>query len=313
MRKLSLLLLTALCISLFWACSSDTNTKVCFGVISDVHEDLQDDSAYRLQTFLDDAASKDLDFIIQMGDLCHSTGVERILSVWNSYEGEKYHMFGNHDMDNGYKIDMLKLYNLDEGHYYLDKGGVRFIVLDCTYTRKEGKLIPYNHGNYFVDAKDRDLINPEQLEWFKEIAQESPYPCVVFSHQAFDEIGGSVPNRVDFRAVVKELNKEKKRVIAAICGHHHIDAHSVIDGVDYLHINSSSYLWIDEYNKYSKGNMAEYKDPVYAFITVDTKAKTIAVDGIQSEFKEPAPVAGDFAPEVFKHFNAGITSRTIHY
>ena len=313
MREFRIALVMALCLPILFACSSDKDQKVTFGVISDVHQDLQEDAAYRLQTFLGDATSKSPDFIIQLGDLCHSTGVEKILSVWNTYEGEKYHMFGNHDMDNDTKEDMLELYDMPAGHYYFDKGGVRFIVLDCTYTRKEGKLVPYDNGNYFVDAKDRDLINPEQLIWFKQIAADSKYPCIVFSHQAFDEIGGSVPNRADFRAIVKELNKDQKKVIAAICGHHHIDAHSVIDGVDYLHINSSSYLWIDEYNKYSKGNMAEYKDPVYAFITVDTKAKTITVDGIQSEFKEPAPVAEDFAPEVFKHFNAGITSRTIHY
>lgn len=59
--------------------------------------------------------------------------------------------------------------------------------------------------------------------------------------------------------------------------------------------------------------MAEYKDPVYAFITIDPSEKTITIEGKQSEFKEPAPVAEDFDPEVFQYFNAGITDRVIHY
>lgn len=314
MRKLIYyLFLVSILPAFLISCSERKSEAVTFGIISDVHEDLQDDAIFRLQTFIDDATQKQPDFIIQLGDLCHSTGADKILPIWNSYEGDKYHVFGNHDMDNASKETMIKKYNMPAGHYYFDNGGVRFLVIDCAFTRKDGKLVDYNNGNYFVRQEDRDLISEDQLVWMKDVINDSPYPCVIFSHQAFDEVGGSVPNRADFRAVVKELNKEEKKVIANICGHHHYDAHSVIDGVDYIHMNSSSYFWVEGQAKYSKGNMAEYKDPVYAFITIDPSERTIVIKGTQSEFKEPAPVAADFSPEEFQYINAGITDRTIHY
>lgn len=313
MKKQVLILFIGVLMVAFCSCKSKENKVVTFGIISDVHEDLQDDATQRLQTFIDEATIASPDFIIQLGDLCHSDGANKILPIWNSYQGDKFSVFGNHDMDHASKEKMIELYKMPAGHYYFDKEGVRFLVMDCAYTRKNGELVDYNNGNYFVDAKDRDLVSPEQLVWMKQVVSESDYPCVIFSHQAFDEIGGSVPNRSDFRALVKELNKDKKRVIASICGHHHIDAHSVIDGVDYIHINSASYLWIEGEPKYSKGNMAEYKDPIYAFITIDTNNKSITIAGKQSQFKEPAPVEADFKAEDFQHYKAAISNRTIHY
>lgn len=286
---------------------------VTFGIISDIHEDLQKDATDRLQTFLNDAQRRKPDFIIQLGDLCHSTGADKILRTWNSYQGDKHSVFGNHDMDHATKEEMLRKYNMPDGHYYFDKGGVRFIVLDCGFTRKNGELTDYNNGNYFVKAEDRDLINDAQLQWIEHIIASCDYPCVIFSHQAFDEVGGSVPNREELRKIIRRVNKDKKRVIACLCGHHHIDAHSVIDGVDYIEINSASYLWVEGKKKYSNGNMAEYEDAVYAFITILPKKKQIVIKGVQSEFKKPAPSAEDFLKEEFLYINAGISDRVIHY
>lgn len=286
---------------------------VTFGIISDVHEDLQKDATARLQTFLNDAQQKKPDFIIQLGDLCHSTGADKILSTWNSYKGDKYSVFGNHDMDRATKEEMLRKYDMPGGYYYFDKGGIRFIVLDCGFTRKNGQLVDYNKGNYFVKEEDRDLINDAQLQWVERIITSSDYPCVIFSHPAFDEIGGSVPNREELRKIIRTVNKDEKRVVACICGHHHIDAHSVIDGVDYIQINSASYFWVGGKKKYSNGNMAEYKDPVYAFITINPKKKKIVIKGVQSEFKAPEPHAEDFPNDFFPYIKAGISNRTLNY
>jgi len=311
MKKQSLLLIIS--ILLFTMCSNKKENIVSFGIISDVHEDLQKDAIPRLQTFLDEATKQNPDFIIQLGDLCHSKGADKILPVWNSYKGEKYSMLGNHDMDNATKEEMVKRYNMPASYYYFDKGRVRFIVLDCEFTRKDGQIIDYNKGNYYVANADRDLISEEQLIWMKDVIMSSSTPCVIFSHQAMDEIGGSVPNRDAFREILREVNKDKKRVIASVCGHHHIDALSEIDEVAYLHINSASYLWVSGDKKYSNGNMAEYQDPVYAFITIDLDNRIISVKGTQSKFIEPAPVVDDFNPEKFQYINAGITSREIPF
>lgn len=286
--------------------SSDTG-KVRFGMITDVHEDLQKDATLRMRAFVKKANEQNVDFIIQLGDLCHSEGVDKILPEFNAFKGKKYHVFGNHDMDHASKEEMLKKYDMPNGYYYFDRGGVRFIVLDCAYTRKNGTLIDYNQGNYFVDRNDRDLIHPEEIVWAERVITESDYPCVLFSHQAFDEIGGSVPNREVFREMLRRVNKPKRKVIAMICGHHHIDAHSQIDGVDYIQVNSASYQWIENGHTYSNGCMAEYQDALYAFVDIDVAKREMRITGRKSVYKEPAPKMSDFSEkyqEANKHTTA---------
>lgn len=287
--------------------------SVTFGVISDVHQDLQKDACERLNVFIADASKKQPDFIIQLGDLSHSDGADKILEVWNSYKGDRYSVFGNHDMDHASKEEMLAKYGMEAGYYFFDKNGIRFIVLDCGFTRKNGTLVDYNNGNYFVKAEDRDLISDEQIKWFEKTVVESDLPCIVFSHQSFDDLGASVPNRMELRNVIGRVNSDKKRVVALFAGHHHTDTHSVIDGVHYFVINSSSYMWIEGKKQYSSGNMAEYKESVYAFVTIDAKRGKITVKGVQSEFLPPAPVAEDFEPGFFQYVNAGITDRKVSF
>lgn len=287
--------------------------KVTFGVISDVHQDLQKDAIQRLDMFLKDAEKKNPDFIIQLGDLSHSTGADEILKNWNKYPGDKYSVFGNHDMDNADKATMIAKYNMPGSYYSFDNGGVHFIVLDCCFTRKDGKIIDYNHGNYYVKSADRDIISEQQLEWLAKDLASTDKKCVIFSHQALDEIGGSVPNREAFRAIVHQANKEEKKVVGVFCGHHHIDAYSEIDGIGYFQINSASYLWVEGKKKYSNGNMAEYADPLYAFATINLKSGTIIVKGRQSKFLAPAPTAEDFPATEWEYINPGIKDRKVKW
>lgn len=52
--------------------------RVRFGLITDVHEDLQKDATLRMREFVQRANEEKVDFVIQLGDLCHSTGVDKI-------------------------------------------------------------------------------------------------------------------------------------------------------------------------------------------------------------------------------------------
>lgn len=297
----------------FTSLAAFSQRNITFGVISDVHQDLQKDAVRRLEKFLGEAKLKSPTFVIQLGDLSHSVGADTILKAWNRHPGIKYSVFGNHDMDHATKSTMLAKYSMPAGNYCFEHKGIRFFVLDCCYTRKNGKFVSYDNGNYFVKAEDRDLINPEQLIWLEREINSSNKPCVIFSHQALDEIGGSVPNRADFRAVIKRVNTPHKKVIAVICGHHHIDAYSEIDDVGYFQINSASYLWVDGVKKYSNGNMAEYRDPLYAFITINQDLRTIRVSGIESVFLPPAPISGDFPEGRWNYIKPCISNREVRY
>jgi hypothetical protein len=84
-------------------------------------------------------------------------------------------------------------------------------------------------------------------------------------------------------------------------GHDHIDFHHHQNGIDYFEINSMSYQWMSDqyrstkrfapkyYQEYkSLPNIAPYKDPLYAFVTVDTSGKVI-IEGVRSEWVSPSP------------------------
>jgi len=46
--------------------------KLKFGVCADVHKDVMHDANFRLESFIEKASKKNIDFIIQMGDFCRA-------------------------------------------------------------------------------------------------------------------------------------------------------------------------------------------------------------------------------------------------
>lgn len=298
-REFIVRLSAGLCaLALNGACKGGTaSRRVRFGIISDVHQDLQPDAIRRLQAFVKAAQKQELDFIIQLGDLSHGDGLDKIKAVWEQYPGKRYSVLGNHDMDHATKAIVTEALNMPGNYYSFDLAGVHFVILDLNHVRKDGKLLDYDHGNYFTAAEDRDLISPEELEWLKADLAATDKPTVFFSHQGLDELwgrGGGCPNRKDVRALIQEANLNGQKVFACFCGHNHVDAYEAIDGVHYFEINSASYFWTDTSDKYSNGHMIEYKDALFAFVTLDFDAREIKIEGTRSEFLPPAPQPGDF-------------------
>jgi len=251
-----------------------------------------EDALQRLDAFLQEASGRTLDFILQGGDFCHPTAAATpFVQRWNQYQGERYHVLGNHDMDLGTKEEVMNCWGMKEKYYSFDKGGFHFIVLDCNYILKDGKYTDYAKSNYYIDQQNRDLIHPEQIEWLKEDLEKTDKQSIIISHQAFDEIwdGWSVPNRHLVRKVIDDANNRTdfQKVIACFCGHHHVDDHSYINKVHYFQMNSASYYYVGD-GFGSAGPKAVYKDPVYAFVTIDPSGKII-IEGKQSRFMAPTP------------------------
>lgn len=279
-----------LVLSLFLCgCQSPTHNIVTFGIISDIHQDLQHDACGRLQCFLNEAEKRSPDFIIQLGDMSHGINTDTILNVWNSSPIDKYSVFGNHEMDKESKEEMLKKMNMPSNYYSFDYGEVRFIVLDPQYVEKDGKQLDYSRGNYGTAEDRRNFINDKQLLWLKNELNSTDKKIVIFSHQPFDEMSGGITNRDVVRDMVAEVNRPSKKVIAFFCGHNHIDAYNEIDSVGYFQVNSASYYWVNGDAKYSNGNMAEYRDALYGFVTIDLDKREIIVKGVESEFLPPTP------------------------
>ena len=259
--------------------SSVSGQVVKIGMTSDVH-----DETSRLQQFVTKAKTEKPDFIIQLGDLSsgkpESSG--KMLTVWNSYPGKRYHVLGNHDMDKASKKDVIKRQEMPGGYYSFDCGPFHFVVLDCNYIFKDGRYVDYDYANYYIYKLNRDLFNPEHLDWLKKDLEKTDKKVILFSHETFDDIpirgANPVPNRSLVRDLIREINKaysgNDRKVIACFAGHDHLDHYNRIDGVHYFAVNSAL--------GFKSG--LEVKDALYSFVTLDAGKRTITIKGVQSEF-----------------------------
>lgn len=288
--------------------------RVSFGYITDLHHGLCKETLPRLQAFINEASSKSLDFIIQGGDFCFSEpAAQECVDLWNTYNGESFHVLGNHDMDKGSKADIMKMWGMEEKYYSFDKGAFHFVVLDGNYIMKDGEYIDYAHANFYIDQKDRSLFSLEQIEWLRQDLATTDKQSIIISHQALDEIwdGWSSPSRFAIRKVIDDANNnfEFQKVIACFCGHHHVDEHSIINDVHYFQMNSASYYWAGE-GFSSDGAMAMYSDPLYSFITISTDGN-INIEGKKGDFARPNPKEKKH-PDAAR-LSASITDRTTSY
>lgn len=290
---------TALALPLDAFPTSPKQKTIEFGIVADVHKDLMPDANERLEKFISEALQRDVDFIIQLGDFCMAEEKNRdFLDIWETFKGPKYHVLGNHDMDRHAKQQMLDYWGMPKTYYSYDFKGFHFVVLDANFLYQDGKFIDYEKGNFYVNDRLRTYINDEQIEWFRGDLDATKLPTIVLSHQSLWHYSSGVKNRLTLQKI---LEKYQKKVICCLNGHNHLDFHYHQNGIDYIEINSMSYQWMeDKYRnteRYSKAlygqykwlaNIAPYKDPLYAFATVDPKGSMI-IEGVKSQWMSPSP------------------------
>lgn len=272
--------------------SKDESLK--FGIIADVHKDIMHDADHRLASFIEDASSTDLDFIIQLGDFCRPYDYNRpFMSIWNSYPGKKYHVLGNHDTDGGFTREEVVQYWKQQNKYYsFDCKGYHFVILD---------------GNDNDPSPDRPsgyarYLGKEQLKWLKNDLNETNLPCVVFCHQGLDNDLGGIDNATESRYLLEQANERAgfQKVKVVFSGHHHQDYKNTINGIRYIQINSMSYQWLgEEYltSRYSEEinqthpwikYTVPYKDPIWAFVEIDNLGN-FELKGKETTFVGPSP------------------------
>ena len=265
-----------------------------FGLCADVHKDVMHDADARLQAFIEEASEKELDFIIQLGDFCRPYDYNLgFMSVWNSFQGKKYHVLGNHDMDGGFtREQVVEYWNIPNRFYSYDYNGYHFIVLD---------------GNDVDPSPDRPsgyarFIGREQLEWLENDLENTKLPTMVFSHQGLDNDLGGIHNATKSRLVLERANEKAgfEKVQFVFSGHHHQDYHNNINGIHYIQINSMSYQWLgDAYQhiRYSEEVDSKYpwikytvpyKDPLWAYVEISSDG-TFHLYGKKTEFVGPSP------------------------
>ncbi len=270
------------------------NSTVSFGICADVHKDIMHDADVRLRTFVNEMNQRKVDFIIHLGDFCFPDYYNGIfLSIWNEFNGPRYHVIGNHDTQGHHtKDDVVNFWSIPKkGYYSFDVNEFHFVVLDANEARKDPPPSNPDFPSY---------IGEEQFAWLKNDLLTTNFPSFIFSHQTLEDERG-VDNWKQVRELLEDINERtrQRRVVACFCGDLHLDAVNCTNGIYYVYINSMSNYWMGDgyqtirYNglvdshypwiKYT----APYKDPLYAVVTI--KAGKMIIEGKESEYVGPSP------------------------
>jgi hypothetical protein len=262
--------------------------RIAFAVGTDIHKDIMHDADQRLRAFVDAATRAKVNFIIDLGDFCQPKKVNQgFLDIWNSFKGPRYRVLGNHDMDGGFtRPQTVAFMGMPAQHYSFDLGGWHFVVLDGN-----DPDVPPRSGY-------ASWIGSEQLEWLKADLQATRRPTVLFSHQGLES---SLRNGAEVRAALETINRAAgwTKVVAAFCGHDHLDRYARINGIHYVTVNSMSNDWLGEKYKcvryspeidarfpYIK-HTAPYRDPLFALVTLEPGK--ITIKGVTSQWVGPSP------------------------
>ena len=283
------------------ACRTTKEKPARFAIASDFHAPDIPDGEHRVATFIKAANDEKVDFIIELGDFCRLDSASQVYrDLWNSFPGDKYHVIGNHDMDRYTFEEYTQGMNMPARYYSFDQGDFHFIVLDGNNLFDGKKYTHYARANYYVDAKKRAHIDPEQMDWLKKDLAATNKRCILFSHQSIEE---ALNNGAEVRKILEAENQRAgfKKVVMAFGGHNHSNYSKEINGITYVQINSASYVWIGEptqtEKRYSKeindrfGGILKYSmtytEPLYAIVTLNSKGATLK--GTDAEFVPPTP------------------------
>jgi calcineurin-like phosphoesterase family protein len=267
------------------------------GICADVHHDLIPDGIPRLTAFIDEMNREKPDFIIQLGDFCRPYEYNLpFMDVWNSFNGPRYHVIGNHDNDGGFGCEgVLKYWKSPDKYYSFDIRGYHFIVLYGSDTRPEVEVKGYPR-----------CIGHEQQHWLADDIDRTNLPVILFIHQGIDidtdEENGSIKEGIYIRRILERANEKAgfQKVRLFLSGHYHRDYCNNYNGIFYAQINSMSYQWLGQkypcerfdksvYEKYPWYKfMAPHKDPLWALITIDSNGE-INIHGRRSEWVGPSP------------------------
>lgn len=281
------------------ALNATGSEPVTFAIASDFHAPDVPGGLERVQAFVDNAKSRKVDFIIELGDFARLDSASApYRDAWNSFGGYRYHVIGNHDCDRYDKDRYAGGMGMPAPYYSFDHGDYHFVVLDNNnWADKEGNIHPYSHGNYY--GKSTDWMDAGQLEWLRRDLSSTDKKCILFSHESIDF---RLKNGEEVRKVLEAENARagRKKVVMAFSGHDHSNYYREINGIHYGQINSASYVWIGKdtrtERRFSKEindryglmkNSMMYDRPLWAIVTLSDDG--VKIEGVKGEFIPPTP------------------------
>lgn len=277
-------------------------SRVKFSAFADLHHFpgvFYSRAEERLEVIRRRAEDEKVDFVISLGDFCHNVKKSaHVIKQYADFPMPVYHVLGNHDADETTFAEVLQAYRMENDFYCFDRNGFRFIVLNSSNLLVDGEYIHYSLGNYFKHPDKREYFSRQAIDWLAGILQESPLPCILFSHASLERESdggdGSVHNRDQVMPIIREANRRcPGKVRMAINGHMHRNGLSIQENVVYLDLNSTTFDWLpNPHNLFPEEITGEYNlsqhtvivnDPVHAVIELDTDG-TVKIDGMKSSF-----------------------------
>ncbi|MEX2640501.1 MAG: metallophosphoesterase [Balneolales bacterium] len=180
-----------------------------------------------------------VDLLIELGDLTNGTPegttrhLERIEAVFRKFDGPRYHVIGNHDLDSLSKEQYQSVVDntaIPEGstYYSFNRNGIHFVVLDANF-RADGT--PYDSGNFhWTDSN----IPEAQLNWLKADLEGMEMPVIICIHQLLDsgeerEGGEYIGNGSQVRRILES----NPGVMAVFQGHQHRGQYHLVHDIHY--------------------------------------------------------------------------------
>lgn len=284
--------------------AAPSSKSLHIGLIADVHKDVIHDADERLKSFIASMKEQKVDAILQLGDFCIPKPANQgFLDIYNSFDGPRHHVIGNHDTDGGYKRDQtVKFWGMKSRYYSFDLGGFHFIILDSNDR-------PENHSGGYPS-----FIEKTQVEWLRQDLENTSLNTFIFSHQSLER-PMCIDNQEEVRTILEAARTKdgKRKVAACFNGHWHLDHHRVINGIPYIHINSSSYFWVG--SKYQRERLppelaknfpwvkstAPYAKPLYTTLQINPEAGTFQLTPKQSAWMGPSPKDIGFSSAAEEH------------
>lgn len=217
-----------------------------FGIVTDPHYADADpqinryfrESIDKMTECVDLMNELKVDFLIELGDFKDQdrspteeetiSYLQTIETVFQKFNGPKYHVLGNHDMDSISKEQFLaNITNTkipaQSTYYSFDSKSIHFIVLDANFLA-DGT--PYDHGIFWNDI----YIPQVQLSWLTDDLAKTNLPSIAFCHQ---QLGGRGGTYVRNSQEVRNIFEQSGKVLAAFNGHAHNGGYTSIEGIHY--------------------------------------------------------------------------------
>jgi len=241
-------------------CMSSKKTKIAgpfsFGIMADVqyadYERLGNrcyrDSKWKLKQCVEDFNSRNLSFVIQLGDLIDGgfENFDTMLDIYQQLKVAKYHVLGNHDFA-AHREKVLEKLGLERGYYDFAVNRWRFVVLDgneiSLYANSKNSEEYKQAKTMHLGLKEtgdsnavtwNGALSSNQMTWLKNVldkSETSGEKVILFCH--FPVWPPNVHNLWNDSELVQIL-ESYDCVVAYINGHNHAGNYAVKKGIHYL-------------------------------------------------------------------------------